>query len=233
MEAVDELGYEPDLLAQSLRRRATNTDRLRGGGHLEPAVGRGRPRRRAVAARQAGYSMLLTNSENDPERDARHARLLLQRRVDGLLLSLAAEDDHRDDPRRCENADVPIVLDRSGAAGERARERRPVGPSRRDARGGQPSARRSGTDVSRLVLGQPLRFSRERRRRPRGRVPRALGSARDLLGSPRAQLGSEHGRNATAALLDDSGPTDRAHRRRQPAPRRRARRADPPRDRDR
>ena len=87
------LGYEPDLLAQSLRRRATQHRRLRGRRHLEPAARRDRARRGDDAAAGAGYSMLLTNSENDPERDARHARLLLQRRVDGLLLSLAAEDD--------------------------------------------------------------------------------------------------------------------------------------------
>ena len=35
--------------------------------------------------------MLLVNSMNKPELDAEHIRLLAQRRVDGLLLSLASE----------------------------------------------------------------------------------------------------------------------------------------------
>ena len=90
MEAVDELGYEPDLLAQSLRRATTRSVGFVVGDISNPllaeiALGA------ETTLRDAGYSMLLTNSENDPALDAGHARLLLQRRVDGLLLSLAAE----------------------------------------------------------------------------------------------------------------------------------------------
>ena len=36
--------------------------------------------------------MLLVNSMNNPELDAEHIRLLAQRRVDGLLLSVSSEE---------------------------------------------------------------------------------------------------------------------------------------------
>ena len=41
--------------------------------------------------RGAGYSMLLMNSENDPDLDAAHIRFFQTRRVDGMILSLASE----------------------------------------------------------------------------------------------------------------------------------------------
>jgi len=201
MEAVDELGYEPDLLAQSLRRRATNTVGFVVGDISNPLlaeVALGAER----SLGQAGYSMLLTNSENDPERDARDARLLLQRRVDGLLLSLASED-HPGTIRTLENADVPVVLiDRELPASVRASA--VLSDHRAGMRAAVSHLLALGHRHIALVLGQPLRFSRERRR--------GLEDAYGALGLPatyriaEGTLGSEHGRNATATLLDDADP---------------------------
>ena len=91
LAAVDELGYEPDILAQSLRRKETRTIGFVVGDISNPLFAQ-----IALGAegtlRENGYSMLLTNSENDPRRDAGHVSLLRQRRVDGLLLSTASED---------------------------------------------------------------------------------------------------------------------------------------------
>lgn len=90
MAAVQELGYEPNMLAQMLRRGATQTVGFVVGDISNPllaqiALGA------EVALRAAGYAMLLTNSVNDASLDATHIRLLQQRRVDGLLLSVADE----------------------------------------------------------------------------------------------------------------------------------------------
>lgn len=90
LDAVAALGYEPDLLAQSLRRGATMTVGFVVGDISNPllsqiALGA------EVELRAAGYSILLMNSINDAALDAAHVRLLRQRRVDGLLLSLADE----------------------------------------------------------------------------------------------------------------------------------------------
>jgi LacI family transcriptional regulator len=56
-----------------------------------------------------GYSMLLMNSLQDPLLDARHIRLLRQRRVDGLILSLQSETNPDTMTALSETA-APIVL---------------------------------------------------------------------------------------------------------------------------
>jgi LacI family transcriptional regulator len=91
LDAVAALGYEPDLVAQSLRRGATMTVGFVVGDISNPVLSEN-----ALGAetrlREAGYSMLLVNSMTDPQLDAEHIRLFAQRRVDGLLLSLASEN---------------------------------------------------------------------------------------------------------------------------------------------
>lgn len=108
LDAVAALGYEPDLVAQSLRRGATMTVGFVVGNISNPLLSE-----IALGAetrlREAGYSMLLVNSMNKPELDAEHIRLLAQRRVDGLLLSLASEDS----PGTLDavsRAELPVVL---------------------------------------------------------------------------------------------------------------------------
>lgn len=92
LEAVEQLGYEPDLLAQSLRRQQTHSigfivRDISNPLFAEIALGA------ETRLRASGYSMLLTNSEGRSELDVEHLRLFVRRRVDGLLLSLTAEDD--------------------------------------------------------------------------------------------------------------------------------------------
>lgn len=90
MAAVRELEYEPDFLAQSLRRGATLSvgmviNDISNPVQAEVALGA------ESGLRAAGYSMLLMNSENDPALDAAHVRFLVSRRVDGMLLSLVSD----------------------------------------------------------------------------------------------------------------------------------------------
>lgn len=90
LAAVEALGYQPDLLAQSLRWRRTRTIGFAVGDISNPLFGE------ITAAaesrlRDAGYSLLLTNSEGKPELDAAHIGLLAQRRVDGIILSVSDE----------------------------------------------------------------------------------------------------------------------------------------------
>ena len=91
VEAVRELGYEPNLLARGLRQGATHTigflvRDLASVDVSEIVQGA------EVALREQGYSVLLTNSEDRAELDAEHVRLLAARRVDGMLLLLADEN---------------------------------------------------------------------------------------------------------------------------------------------
>jgi len=107
LAAVRELDYEPDFLAQSLRRGATRSVGFIIGDISNPLMA-------DITAgaeqglRQADYSMLLMNSEGRPDLDASHVRFLIARRVDGLILSLATEHDAQTS-EQLTRTDVPIV----------------------------------------------------------------------------------------------------------------------------
>lgn len=84
-EAVERAGYTPDLTARSLRRRETKvvmvvvpdisnpffSEIIRGMGQV---------------AGEHGYSVLLGDTENDPERERAFASLVGARQADGLIL---------------------------------------------------------------------------------------------------------------------------------------------------
>lgn len=111
MAAVQELGYEPNMLAQMLRRGATQTVGFVVGDISNPllaqiALGA------EVALRAAGYAMLLTNSVNDAHLDATHIRLLQQRRVDGLLLSVSDETNSETAEALARTTTPSVLIDR-------------------------------------------------------------------------------------------------------------------------
>lgn len=119
MTAVEELGYEPNMLAQMLRRGATQTVGFVVGDISNPllaqiALGA------EVALRAAGYAMLLTNSVNDAHLDATHIRLLQQRRVDGLLLSVSDETNTETAEALARSTTPSVLIDRDLPAGGQA-----------------------------------------------------------------------------------------------------------------
>lgn len=108
MQAVEELGYEQNLVWESLRLGRTMTigmivrditSRLWADIALAAETNLG----------ANGYSMLLANSKGEVDFDARQIRLLNQRRVDGLIVS---PNDCQDGPTLAalERSPVPIVL---------------------------------------------------------------------------------------------------------------------------
>lgn len=203
LAAVEQLGYEPDMLAQSMRRGSTMTVGFVVGDISNPLLGE-IAHRAEMALQTAGYSMLLTNSDNKAALDADHVRLLRQRRVDGLLLSLAAEDDTAT-VELLQRTDTPVVLiDRElpediGASSVLS-----------DHRSGVRAAVDHLLDLGHrriaLLLGHPVRPSRERRR--------GLEEAFAARGLPetftvvQGEMTIAHGRAATSRLLDgDEQPT--------------------------
>lgn len=201
MEAVRDLGYEPDILAQSLRRQHTLSVGFVVGDISNPLLAQ-----IAMGAeselRDGGYSMLLTNSEFDPSLDARHIHLLRQRRVDGLLLSLASEQDDDTLAALGDFEGPTVVIDRElpdelGASAVLSDHRRGM----RDAVGHllELGHRRIG-----LILGQPLRFSRERR----GGLEDAYAERQlePTYTTLQGRLSPEHGRMATRELLEAAEP---------------------------
>jgi LacI family transcriptional regulator len=108
MMAVEELGYQPDMLARGLRMGRTFSVGFALSNISNPVLAQfvtGAERR----LREHGYSLLLTNSEGSPELDADQILLLGRRRVDGLILSLA-EEHHERTVDVLRHMRIPIVL---------------------------------------------------------------------------------------------------------------------------
>lgn len=160
LAAVAELGYEPNLLAQSLRRQETLSVGFVVRDISNPLMAE-IVKSAETRLRESGYALLLTNSESDPELDADHIRLFEQRRVDGLILSLTSES-HPRTTTLLARLDVPCVLvDRDVPTLVRA------GRVLYDHQPGVRAAVGHLLDLGHrridLVLGAPVRPSRERR----------------------------------------------------------------------
>lgn len=91
LKAADDLGYEPDFFAQSLRSGATKTIGFIIRDISNPFFG-------VIAQcceqelRKAGYSMLLMNSDGDVATENTNIAQLRRRKIDGLIASLVSED---------------------------------------------------------------------------------------------------------------------------------------------
>ncbi|MBS1881331.1 MAG: substrate-binding domain-containing protein [Actinobacteria bacterium] len=108
MSAVDQLGYEPDFLAQSMRSGATFSVGFVARDISSPLLAE-IAHGAETTLRKGGYSMLVLSSEGDPALDAGHIRQLAYRRVDGVLISLA--DEHNPDALSAlRELSVPAVL---------------------------------------------------------------------------------------------------------------------------
>jgi LacI family transcriptional regulator len=108
LEAVAKLEYEPDFLAQSLRRGETRSVGFVVGDISNPlfsSVAWGVE----TALRANGYSLMFMNSESEPALVVAHIRFFLSRRVDGLILSLASETDPGT-LAQLAKLEIPIVL---------------------------------------------------------------------------------------------------------------------------
>ena len=86
--AAEKLDYRPNAVARSLREQSTRTlgliiPNVRNPFFTEVA--------RAVedAARERGYSLMLGNTDEDPEKEAEYLDVLTEKRVDGLIVSPA------------------------------------------------------------------------------------------------------------------------------------------------
>jgi len=110
--AIDALGYHPNSLARSLRRRVTHTIGLLVPDNANPYF--------AEVARAIedegfaeGYSVVLCNSDLSPEKQAAYIDVLLAKRVDGLIIVSAGLIPSADRPnpiRPILDAGVPCVI---------------------------------------------------------------------------------------------------------------------------
>ena len=202
MAAVAELQYEPDFLAQSLRRGQTLSVGFVVGDISNPMLS-GFVHGAESELRKAGYSLLLMDSEKDPALDVRSIGFFETRRVDGMLLSLVSESA----PGLLEalrQVRVPVVLvdrevpDDIGASTVQS-----------DHTSGMVKAVRHliGLGHRRIALVNGPRDIAPGRARERGlqlAVEEQRGGIETMVMS--GPLSAEHGAEATQALLDGANP---------------------------
>lgn len=118
--AASELGYEPDLVAQGLRRGSTKTIGFVMRDIANPLFAIV-AKSSEQALRKAGYSLLLTNSDGDLGTETADLALLRRRRIDGLIVSLVSETSEAT-RKALADFDGPVVLvDRDVAGLDAAR----------------------------------------------------------------------------------------------------------------
>ncbi|MEZ4673153.1 MAG: LacI family DNA-binding transcriptional regulator [Caldilineaceae bacterium] len=103
---IERLRYRPSRVARSLRSQRAATIGLIISDIQNPFF---TAMVRAIEdiAYRHGYSLLLCNSDEDPEKEALYIDLLVAEQVAGIILSCTAEAD--DAHRRLLNARIPIV----------------------------------------------------------------------------------------------------------------------------
>lgn len=114
MAAARELDYRPSAVARALKRRTTLTLGLLVTDIENPFF----PQVvRAVedAAHELGYGLLLCNAADDPQRELAYINLLLERRVDGVVV--ASSRVTRRHAALLARSPVPVVLVNSEARG--------------------------------------------------------------------------------------------------------------------
>jgi len=107
--AIHQLNYRPNLLARSLAKQRTHTIGIilpDIANPFFPFVVRGVE----DIAQKAGYSTLLCNSDNRREKEENYLELLLSKRVDGILLTMAPGRLNPRLRRMLADMKVPIVL---------------------------------------------------------------------------------------------------------------------------
>lgn len=105
--AIEEMGYQPNLLARGLKTQRTFTIGLLISDIQNPfftSVIRGIE----DVALSRGYHLFLCNTDEDPERESAYVRELLNKQVDGLIITSASS--RHDHAQRLRLEKVPFVL---------------------------------------------------------------------------------------------------------------------------
>lgn len=105
--AIEELGYIPNTLGLSLRFKRTMTIALvitDIANPFWPTVARGVE----DIAQANGYSIILCNTDESKEKQAQYVKMLLQRRIDGILLAPVSNDPTI--VRQIQTQNIPVVV---------------------------------------------------------------------------------------------------------------------------
>lgn len=111
LAAIEKTGYRQDALARALRRSRTDSIGLVVSDAGEPAFAE-MVHGVEDAAASHGLTLILANSAEDPEREARAVQTLLGRRVDGLILARCAQSAAIVDAHVAAESPPVVLLDR-------------------------------------------------------------------------------------------------------------------------
>ncbi|ACI18412.1 LacI family DNA-binding transcriptional regulator [Dictyoglomus thermophilum] len=108
-QAIKTLGYRPNILASSLRKRVTNTIGLIISNITNlfyPEVVRGVEDLLA----KYNYNLILCNSDEDVEKEKNYIEVLFSRRVDGLIITPSKSSETRENLDLFREKNIPVVL---------------------------------------------------------------------------------------------------------------------------
>ena len=111
LDAIAKTGYRQDALARALRRARTDSIGLVVSDAGEPAFAE-MVHGVEDAAASHGLTLILANSAEDREREARAVQTLLERRVDGLILARCAQSSSAVDAHLVSDSPPVVLLDR-------------------------------------------------------------------------------------------------------------------------
>jgi LacI family transcriptional regulator len=107
--AIRKLNYRPNLLARSLAKQRTHTIGVIVtdiANPFFPAI----VRAAEDAAQTSGYTLLLCNSDDKQEKEARYLELLLSKRVDGIILNKTPGKLSSLQQHMLSDARIPVIL---------------------------------------------------------------------------------------------------------------------------
>lgn len=196
---ANQVDYHPNLIARSLVARRTHAlgiiiPNLRHAFWHEVII--------AIeqGVRDAGYTVVITHSDDDPARERAEIELLVSRRVDALLIASCAPDCSAPALRRAETGGVPVLLF------DRYAEQYPgIGVFSDDVGGARQAVRHLVSLGRRRIahLAGDLRLSPARDRlQGYQEVMREVGLPPLVI---EAGFGEENGYRAMQALLDGHG----------------------------
>ena len=110
LEAVAELNYAPNSVARSLKINSTKTIGMLVTTSANPFFAEVVQGVEAYCFEQ-GYSLILCNTENQPPRQQHYLRMLMEKRVDGLLVLGTDIDTQFRDMLRIHKKVPQVVLD--------------------------------------------------------------------------------------------------------------------------
>lgn len=109
LEIADKLNYVPNFLAKGLVTKNTRTIGVIVSDNADPffaTIVKGVE----DFARSKGYNIILCNTDEKYEREEEAIRLLREKQVDGLLITLAPAQEKRADILELKRAETPFVL---------------------------------------------------------------------------------------------------------------------------